>query len=120
MKVVKDNVVLVVLEVEVVDCNVDECGCVDDMCGSLMGVGIFEEMIDDDYVIVSSMIGLEYYVSIMSFVDKDLLEFGVSVLFYYKIVSIVGVFIDDVDFIVSVMKFDKVFMELYVDIGGLE
>ena len=45
-----------------------------------MGVGNLEELIDDDHAIVSSATGPEYYVSIMSFVDKDLLEPGASVL----------------------------------------
>ena len=36
-----------------------------------MTVGNLEEFIDDNHAIVSSSIGTEYYVSIMSFVDKD-------------------------------------------------
>ncbi|CRK12240.1 hypothetical protein BN1708_010385, partial [Verticillium longisporum] len=62
----------------------DERGRVDDMRGSPMGVGTLEEMIDDDHAIVSSTTGPEYYVSIMSFVDKDLLEPGTSVLLHHK------------------------------------
>lgn len=60
---------------------------VDDMRGSPMGVGNLEEMIDDDHAIVSSATGPEYYVSIMSFVDKDLLEPGCSVLLHHKTVN---------------------------------
>ncbi|KAG1246200.1 hypothetical protein G6F68_014743 [Rhizopus microsporus] len=47
---------------------------VDDLRGSPMTVGSLEEIIDDDHVIVSSTTGPEYYVSVMSFVDKDLLD----------------------------------------------
>lgn len=98
----------------------DERGRVDDMRGSPMGVGNLEEMIDDDHAIVSSTTGPEYYVSIMSFVDKDLLEPGASVLLHHKSVSIVGVLSDDADPAVSVMKLDKAPTESYADIGGLE
>lgn len=102
------------------DRNADERSRVDDMRGSPMGVGTLEEMIDDDHAIVSSATGPEYYVSIMSFVDKDLLEPGTSVLLHHKSVSIVGVLTDDADPSVSVMKLDKAPTETYADIGGLE
>lgn len=36
-----------------------------------MFVGILEEIIDDNYVIVFIFVGSEYYVSILFFVDKD-------------------------------------------------
>ncbi|CAK7265770.1 ATPase of 26S proteasome regulatory subunit 4 [Sporothrix epigloea] len=98
----------------------DERSRVDDMRGSPMGVGTLEEMVDDDHAIVSSTTGPEYYVSIMSFVDKDLLEPGASVLLHHKSVSIVGVLADDTDPSVSVMKLDKAPTESYADIGGLE
>ncbi|KAI9723887.1 MAG: ATPase of 26S proteasome regulatory subunit 4 [Chrysothrix sp. TS-e1954] len=102
------------------DRNADERTKVDDMRGSPMGVGNLEEMIDDDHAIVSSATGPEYYVGIMSFVDKDLLEPGASILLHHKTVSVVGVLTDDADPIVSVMKLDKAPTESYADIGGLE
>ena len=102
------------------DRNADERSRVDDMRGSPMGVGNLEELIDDDHAIVSSATGPEYYVSIMSFVDKDLLEPGASILLHHKSVSVVGVLTDDADPIVSVMKLDKAPTESYADIGGLE
>lgn len=102
------------------DRNADERSRVDDMRGSPMGVGNLEEMIDDDHAIVSSATGPEYYVSIMSFVDKDLLEPGASILLHHKSVSVVGVLTDDADPLVSVMKLDKAPTESYADIGGLE
>lgn len=93
---------------------------VDDLRGSPMTVGSLEEIIDDDHVIVSSATGPEYYVSVMSFVDKDLLEPGCSVLLHHKTMSVVGVLSDDTDPMVSVMKLEKAPTESYADIGGLE
>lgn len=81
----------------------------DDLRGILMLVGILEEIIDDNYVIVFIFVGLEYYVSIFLFVDKDLLEFGCLVLFNYKVYVVIGVLMDDMDFLVIVMKVEKVF-----------
>ena len=105
---------------DALDRNADERSRVDDMRGSPMGVGNLEEMIDDDHAIVSSATGPEFYVSIMSFVDKDLLEPGASILLHHKSVSVVGVLTDDADPLVSVMKLDKAPTESYADIGGLE
>ncbi|KAK1067498.1 ATPase of 26S proteasome regulatory subunit 4 [Friedmanniomyces endolithicus] len=105
---------------DALDRNADERSRVDDMRGSPMGVGNLEELIDDDHAIVSSATGPEYYVSIMSFVDKDLLEPGASILLHHKSVSVVGVLTDDADPLVSVMKLDKAPTESYADIGGLE
>ncbi|KAL5003213.1 26S protease regulatory subunit 4 [Aspergillus recurvatus] len=107
-------------EVDITDRNADERSRVDDMRGSPMGVGNLEELIDDDHAIVSSATGPEYYVSIMSFVDKDLLEPGASILLHHKTVSVVGVLTEESDPLVSVMKLDKAPTESYADIGGLE
>lgn len=100
--------------------NQEERTRVDDLRGSPMGVGSLEEIIDDEHVIVSSASGPEYYVSVMSFVDKDLLEPGCSVLLHHKAMSVVGVLQDDTDPMVSVMKLEKAPTESYADIGGLE
>jgi len=50
-----------------------------------MSVGTLEEIIDDNHAIVSTSVGSEHYVSILSFVDKDLLEPGCSVLLNHKV-----------------------------------
>jgi 26S proteasome regulatory subunit T2 len=63
----------------------DERTKVDDLRGAPMGVGTLDEIIDDDHAIVSSASGPEHYVSIMSFVDKDLLEPGCTVLTHHKV-----------------------------------
>jgi len=58
---------------------------VDDLRGTPMSVGTLEEIIDDNHAIVSTSVGSEHYVSILSFVDKDLLEPGCSVLLNHKV-----------------------------------
>lgn len=93
---------------------------IDDLRGSPMAVGSLEEIIDDDHAIISTASGPEYYVSITSIVDKDLLEPGCSVLLHHKTQAIIGVLQDDTDPMVSVMKLDKAPTESYADIGGLE
>ncbi|KAI8051992.1 26S proteasome subunit P45 [Syncephalis plumigaleata] len=100
--------------------NQEERSRVDDLRGSPMGVGTLVEIIDDNHAIVSSSTGPEYYVLIMSFVDKDVLEPGCSVLLHHKAMAIVGVLGDDTDPMVSVMKLDKAPTESYADIGGLD
>jgi hypothetical protein len=100
------------------DKTVEERTRVDDLRGSPMSVGTLEEIIDDDHAIVSSSSGPEYYVSILSFVDKDLLEPGCAVLLHHKAMAIVGVLQDDADPMVSMMKVDKAPTESYADIGG--
>jgi len=98
----------------------EERSKVDDIRGSPMGVGNLEEIIDDNHAIVSSSVGPEYYVTIMSFVDKDQLEPGSSILMHNKVLSVVGILQDEVDPLVSVMKVEKAPLESYADIGGLE
>ncbi|KAI9104428.1 P-loop containing nucleoside triphosphate hydrolase protein [Phlyctochytrium arcticum] len=93
---------------------------VDSVRGSPMHVGTLEEIIDDDHAIVSASAGHEYYVSILSFVDKDVLEPGCSILMHHKNLFVVGVLADDTDPTVSVMKVEKAPTESYGDVGGLE
>eukprot|EP00913_Durusdinium_trenchii_P022054 g20724.t1 len=64
--------------------------------------------------------GPEYYVNILSFVDKDALEPGSSILMHHKNLSVIGLLVDEVNPLVSVMKVDKAPTESYADIGGLE
>ncbi|KAM7271103.1 hypothetical protein ACFE04_030317 [Oxalis oulophora] len=74
---------------------------VDDLRGTPMSVGNLEELIDENHAIVSSSVGPEYYVGIMSFVDKDQLEPGCAILMHNKVLSVVGLLQDDVDPMVS-------------------
>lgn len=61
-----------------------------------MQVGNLEEFIDENHVIVSSNIGPEMYVSIMSFVDKDQLEPGSSILMNNRNHAVVGIMQEEV------------------------
>merc|ERR1712066_809106 len=98
----------------------EESNKLDEIRGSPMDVGSLEEFIDENHCIVSTAMGPEYYVNILSFVDKDQLEPGSSVLMHHKNLSVIGILADEVDPLVSVMKVDKAPLETYSDIGGLE
>lgn len=92
----------------------------EELRGSPLAVGTLEEIIDDNHAIVSSSMGPEYYVNILSSVNQDLLDPGSSVLLHNKTMSVVGILSDDTDPMVSVMKVEKAPLETYADIGGLE
>merc|ERR1711934_790259 len=98
----------------------EERSKVDELRGRPMAVGCLEEIIDDNHAIVSTSVGSEHYVSILSFVDKDQLEPGCSVLLNHKVHAVVGVLSDDTDPMVTVMKLEKAPQESYADVGGLE
>ncbi|KAG5317957.1 PRS4 protein, partial [Acromyrmex heyeri] len=83
--------------------NEEERSKVDDLRGTPMSVGTLEEIIDDNHAIVSTSVGSEHYVSILSFVDKDQLEPGCSVLLNHKVHAVVGVLGDDTDPMVTNM-----------------
>merc|ERR1711936_312829 len=100
--------------------NEEERSKVDDLRGNPLSVGNLEEIIDDNHAIVSTSVGSEHYVSIYSFVDKDQLEPGCTVLMNHKVHAVVGVLGDDTDPLVSVMKLEKAPTETYADIGGLD
>lgn len=90
------------------------------MRGNPLSIGTLEEFIDENHAIVSSNVGPEYYVCIMSFVDKDQLEPGSSILMHNKNHAVVGIMQDDADPLLNVMKVDKAPTETYADVGGLE
>ncbi len=75
----------------------------EELRGTPLGVGTLEEMIDDNHAIVSSSIGPEYYVNVLSSVNQDLLEPGCSVLLHNKTMSVVGILGDDADPMISGM-----------------
>uniref|UniRef100_A0A671NMZ9 26S proteasome regulatory subunit 4 n=1 Tax=Sinocyclocheilus anshuiensis TaxID=1608454 RepID=A0A671NMZ9_9TELE len=90
----------------------EERSKVDDLRETPMSVGTLEEIIDDNHAIVSTSVGSEHYVSILSFVDKDLLEPGCSVLLNHKVHAVIGVLMDDTDPLVTVVKVEKESVEL--------
>jgi len=53
---------------------------VDKIRGSPLVVGNLQEVIDDDHAIVCPHADLEYYVTMLSIVDRDMLEPNCSVL----------------------------------------
>ena len=109
-----------------------------------MSVGNMEEIIIDNHTIVSTSGGSEHYVFILSFVEKDQLEPGCSVLLNHKVApapaekglllqsptsptlptpqvhAVVGVLSDNTDPMGAVMKLEKDPTESYADIGGLD
>lgn len=93
---------------------------VDEIRGSPMTIGTLEEIVDDNHAIISSNVGPDFYVGILSIVDQDQLEPGASVLLNQKTYSVVGILSDDTDPLVTTMKVDKAPLESYADIGGLE
>lgn len=93
---------------------------VEQIRGAPLEVGTLEEFVDDCHGIVSTMFGQEYHVLIHSFVDRDVLEPGCTVLLNHKDHSIVGVLEGESDPLVGVMKLEKAPTETYADIGGLE
>jgi 26S proteasome regulatory subunit T2 len=74
---------------------------VDQLRGTPLIVGSLEEFIDENHAIISTSVGPEYYVSVLSIVDKDQLEPGSSVLLHNKSMSVVGILQDEVDPLVS-------------------
>eukprot|EP00594_Rhizosolenia_setigera_P008262 CAMPEP_0178955984 /NCGR_PEP_ID=MMETSP0789-20121207/9943_1 /TAXON_ID=3005 /ORGANISM="Rhizosolenia setigera, Strain CCMP 1694" /LENGTH=454 /DNA_ID=CAMNT_0020637745 /DNA_START=96 /DNA_END=1460 /DNA_ORIENTATION=- len=92
----------------------------EELRGQTLAVGSLEELIDDNHALISSSVGPEYYVNILSCVNQDLLEPGCAVLLHNKTMSVVGILADDADPMVSVMKVEKAPLESYADIGGLE
>ncbi|XP_065189923.1 26S proteasome regulatory subunit 4-like [Sycon ciliatum] len=98
----------------------EERSKLDQLRGSPMPVGTLEEIIDDNHAIVSSSMGSEYYVSILSFVDKDQLEPGCTILMNHKVHAVVGVLNEETDPMVRVMKLEKAPTESYADVGGLD
>jgi 26S proteasome regulatory subunit T2 len=100
--------------------NEEERSKVDELRGSPLTVGTLEELIDENHAIVSSPMGPEYYVGIVSFVDRSQLEPGCSVLLHNRGSQIVGILADDADPAVNVMKVEHAPTETYADVGGLE
>ena len=96
----------------------EELQKVEDMRGMPLQVGTLEEMIDDNHAIVS--IQGEYYVPVLSFVDKELLQPSCSLLLTNRTHAVVGILEHEVDPLVDVMKVEKAPLESYADIGGLE
>lgn len=97
-----------------------ERASIEEVRGLPMPIATLEEIIDDDHAIVAPQSGLDYYVPILSFVDRDQLEPGCQVLQKDRTAHVVGILADETDPTVSVMKVEKAPNETYADIGGLD
>jgi len=97
----------------------EEKNLVEVLRGTPITIGTLEEIITEDHAIVS-VGSSEYYVRILSIVDKEQLELGCSVLVRNEGYHIVGVLADEADPLLNVMKVDKAPTETYADIGGCE
>lgn len=62
----------------------------DHLRGTPASVGTLEETIDDNHAILSTSVGSEHHISILLFVEKDLLEPGSSVLLNHKVYTVMG------------------------------
>lgn len=93
---------------------------VDEYRKSPLAVGTLEEFIDEDHAIVSQSIGPDYYVPILSFVDRDQLEVGSTILCHVKTSAVVGIMNEDSDPMLEAMKVEKMPDSTYADLGGLE
>merc|ERR1712126_522726 len=83
-------------------------------------IGQFLEAINNEYGIVSSTTSSNYYVRILSTVDKELLKPGTSVGLHKHSNALVKVLPTEVDSSISMMKADKKPGVTYADIGGLD
>jgi 26S proteasome regulatory subunit T2 len=97
----------------------EEKNLIDLIRGSPISIGTLEEIINEEYAIIS-VGSSEYYVRMLSIVDKEQLELGCSVLLRSEGYHITGVLADEADPLLNVMKVDKAPTETYADIGGLE
>lgn len=79
-----------------------------------MSVGTLEEIIDDNHAIVSTSVGSEHYVSILSFVDKDQLEPGCSVLLNHKVISFFFLLLFSDTAFKKWVKYEKKFKLAYI------
>ncbi|MCQ2820733.1 MAG: hypothetical protein MJ252_26010 [archaeon] len=80
--------------------------------GSPVKVGTLMEIITEDHAIVECNQS-EYYVRILSIVDKEQLELNCSVLLRDNTYHIVGVLSDEADPLLGVMKVDKGILNIF-------
>ncbi len=94
----------------------EENTLIETLRGTPVQVGTLEEMINEEKAIVSVQ-GEEFYVNILSIVDKEQLELGSNVLLRDNNYHIVGILADEADPLLNVMKVDKAPTETYGDVG---
>ena len=82
-------------------------------------IGIIEEKLDCNKAIISTNLGIEFYVDICSFVDSKKITPGDQVLLNLKSFSIVGLIENQLDPVVNLMKVEVAPSQTFEDIGGL-
>jgi len=83
-------------------------------------IGILEEKFDSNKAIISTNLGIEYYVDICSFVNSKKMLPGDQVLLNLKSFSIVGLIENQLDPIINLMKVEIAPSQTFNDIGGLD
>ena len=97
----------------------EEKNLIENLRGTPVDIGTLEEIINEEKAIVSLQ-GEDFYVNILSIVDKEQLELGCNVLLKDHVHHIVGILADEADPLLNVMKVDKAPTETYGDVGGLD
>ena len=92
---------------------------IESLRSSPVQIGTLDEIINEEKAIVTLQ-GEEFYVNILTIVDKEQLELGCNVLLRKNSYHIVGILADEADPLLNVMKVDKAPTETYGDVGGLE
>ena len=92
----------------------EEKNIIETLRGNPIHIGTLEEIINEEKAIVS-LSGEEFYVNILSIVDKEQLELGCNVLLRDNSHHVVGILADEADPLLNVMKVDKAPTETYGD-----
>lgn len=82
-------------------------------------IGVIEEKFDCNKAIISTNLGIEFYVDICSFIDSEKITPGDQVLLNVKSFSIVGLIENQSDPVVNLMKVEVAPSQTFEDIGGL-
>jgi 26S proteasome regulatory subunit T2 len=82
-------------------------------------IGILEEKFDCNKAVISTNLGIEFYVDICSFIDSNKLLPGDQVLLNAKSFSIVGLIENQFDPVINLMKVEVAPSQTFEDIGGL-
>ena len=80
----------------------EEKNLIETLRGSPVDIGTLEEIINEEKAIVS-LSGEEFYVNILSIVDKEQLELGCNVLLRNNMHHVVGILADEADPLLNVM-----------------
>ncbi|CAL2027829.1 hypothetical protein CAEBREN_16611 [Caenorhabditis brenneri] len=83
-------------------------------------IGQFLEAVDNDHAIVSSTTGSNYYVRVLSILDRELLKAGCSVAMHKYSNAVVDVLPPEADSSIQMLRPEEKPEVSYADIGGLD